>query len=253
MSVSTVAALVLQASSPQNLTCTLVTPDATAVQFSAPDWNPAARALSVVRSGASTAWPQQSLEGKAEGSSGHSFSFGGSEGLLLELGQTASGSGTRTALLSRRARGSTAHPVAFGYCSSAPAGGTPVAQPPAAAAGTGADAAAFDPARWPEDCALVTDGGDILRFDYTIEGGRVALDSTRLWGGRRVLVPIAFTDKGARFGSRDGPSGSERFTLDRRSGRAVKLIHFSRLADSTGRSAYGICGYNQVVRRPNVK
>jgi hypothetical protein len=41
--------------------------------------------------------------------------------------------------------------------------------------------------------------------------------------------------------------------MDRRSARAAKLIHFSRLGDSSAQSAYGICGYNQIVRRPNVQ
>jgi len=253
MILSTVAALALQASPPRNLFCSLVTPDATAVEFTVAGWDASGRSLGVARRTAASAWPKQSLHGKAEGSSGHSFSFGGANGLLLDLGQSASGAGARTALLSRRARGATAHPVAFGFCNPVPANATLVLAPTADGADAGADVAAFDPVRWPTDCAMVTDRGEIVRFDYTIKGTRVELVSPALWSGRPVLVPISFTDKGARFGSSRGPAGSDRWFMDRRSARAAKLIHFSRLGDSSAQSAYGICGYNQIVRRPNTQ
>jgi hypothetical protein len=253
MSISTIAALAVQAAAPQNLSCSLVTPDATAVEFTVAGWDASRRSLGVARRTAASAWPKQSLDGKAEGSSGHSFSFGGANGLLLDLGQSASGAGSRTALLSRRARGATAHPVAFGFCNPVPANTTLVMAPIVAGADAGADIAAFDPVRWPTDCAMVTDRGAIVRFDYTIKGERVELVSPTLWSGRPVLVPIAFTDKGARFGSRQGPAGSDRWVMDARSARAAKLIHFARLGDSSAQAAYGICGYNQIVRRPNVQ
>lgn len=253
MSFSTIAALALQASAPEDLSCSLVTPDGSAVQFILTGWSASGRTLSVARSSVASTWPKQSLGGKAEGASGHSFSFGGADGLLLDLGRAASKTGARTALLSRRAGGATTHPAAFGFCNPVPPDVALVLAPITRGAAAGTDIAAFDPARWPAICAMVTDRGHIVRFDYTLKGQRVELVSPVLWGRQPVLTPISFTDRGARFGSRTGPSGSERWVMDRRSGRAAKLIHFSRLGDSSAQSAYGICGYNQIVRRPNTQ
>jgi hypothetical protein len=110
---------------------------------------------------------------------------------------------------------------------------------------------AFDPARWPEHCGILLANGRRVRFDYTISGpnGPVRLESPILWGNKPVTV--RWTQ--SRFGGRTGPAGAERM-LGHENIR-VKIVNFSRLGDPavSAQTGLGICGYNNVVRRPNTR
>jgi hypothetical protein len=104
-----------------------------------------------------------------------------------------------------------------------------------------------------DDCGLLLEDGRRVRFDYTLDWprGRVRIQSPALWGNQPVTTNWTEVPSGnSRFGGATGPAGTERM-LGADNIR-VKIISFSRIGDpaDTVRTGLGICGYNNIVRRP---
>ena len=242
--------------------CTLVTPGGQAVGFYlGGDDRPNHIRLSAT---SGSIWPAATLRASA-GRSGSNLLFAigtGQRGLTLELRGLAPGQTQRLASLFLRDGQTSVLPVAFGYCEDRAVDAT--ATPPAAeAVAVGADLAAFDPARWPDDdCALLLSDGRRIRFTFTLtRDEQLRLASRELWAGRSVTLPMRwlesreFVQLGAfgADGTEDGPEGLQMMFVDRR--RAAKLIRFRRLGDASmpNLSGYGMCGYSGTVRRPNLR
>lgn len=202
-----------------------------------------------------SAWPARTVAARRPSSSdGVQFIIGGHRGFILELGRAGQGSTRRSATLFRSAAERDTYPVAYGSCADAapPREPSPIL---ATADQIGTDLPAFDSARWPSDCAMVTERGDVVRFGYRIQDRWVSLSSPTLWGGNAVRVPVSWPSgdatRGGRFGESTGPSGAEVLMLGR--GRGAKLIYFANLGDpaTPAQTARGICGIRAVERRPN--
>ena len=242
--------------------CTLVTPGGNPVGFYIGGDDAPNRVRLSPTSG--SIWPAATLVASIERSgSSLRFTLGtGPRGLTLELRSLAAGQTQRLASLFLRQGQSTTVPVAFGYCEDRPvdAHATPPSSDPAA---VGADLAAFNPARWPEDdCALLLSDGRRIRFTFTLtRDEQLRLASRELWAGRSVTLPIRwlesreFVQLGAfgGDGAEGGPEGLQMLFVDRP--RAAKLIRFRRLGDPgmANLSGYGFCGYPGTVRRPNLR
>ena len=233
--------------------CSLVTPRGDAVGFQILPGNSVQRTVSLAPTHDSV-WPTSTLTGgRSSGdpaSSGESrVVFGGADGLLLEM-SAADNSPRRMATLFRRDR-RLGYPIAVGFCEQA--GPFSVLAPtdrndPAAVA---AEIPAFDPRHWPEDrCGMLLTNGRRLPFRFMQRGpDEVAMVSSVLWAGRPVTARI----RSARsFNGRNGLSGTQEFIVREREGIAVKLIRFRGLGDPSAGShtAYAICGYTGIVRRP---
>ena len=242
--------------------CTLVTPGGHAIGFYiGGDDQPNHIRLSAT---SGSIWPAATLRASA-GRSGSSLRFAigtGRRGLTLELRNLAAGQTQRLASLFLRDGETTSVPVAFGYCEDRPVDAT-ATLPSSDPAAVGADQAAFDPARWPEDdCALLLSDGRRIRFTFTLtKDEQLRLASRELWAGRSITMPIRwlesreFVQLGA-FGGEGadaGPEGLQMMFVDER--RAAKLIRFRRLGDAAmpSVSGYGMCGYSGRVRRPNLR
>ena len=75
-----------------------------------------------------------------------------------------------------------------------------------------------------------------------------------LWSGGRVAVRNRWSGSGAMVGSFSGSGGPEGVQMMIINGsRAAKLIRFRQLGNPSrpNLTGYGICGYRQVVGRPN--
>lgn len=232
--------------------CTLVTPGGDNVGFFI--WSDGAENEVNLTSTTGSVWPSGTVVARRPDSSdGVQFLIGGSAGFILELARPSASGGPRLATLMRNASSRNTYPVAVGVCQDAP----PPREPsPPRGDSVGIDNPAFDPARWPDDCAMITSRREIVRFDYTIAGprGPVRLESPSLWNAQPLNVRfVNVPDGNSRFGGETGPAGSERL-LGTGNVRA-KIIAFSRLGDpaTPAQTGIGICGYNHVVRRPNVQ
>jgi hypothetical protein len=242
MILSFLSAAVLQAAPAPPLDCSLVTPGAHQIEL-----NVASDGVALPASG--SIWPLTPSRGIRSGGKSRRIVFGGRGGVALDTGAMEAGQTSSIAMLSRWDGRRLTYPVAVGSCrlAAAPAAAGPT--PPAAQAAT--NIPAFDPAGWPQDCGMLLSDGRRVRFDYTIAGpnGPVRLQSPVLWGNK----PVETRRTGNRFGGRTGPAGAERM-LGHDAVR-VKIIHFSRIGDPavSAQAAIGICGYNNVVRRPNTQ
>ncbi|HEY5722467.1 MAG TPA: hypothetical protein VIT45_09100 [Allosphingosinicella sp.] len=232
------------------LDCRLVTPNGDAIAFVAR----LNTMTAVLDPDPRSAWPARRIIGGGGLSQGKTieagYHFAGNpNGMDLRVkGERATlyvGKGLRSGL-----------PRAQGFC-------LKMSEPPAAAAdGTvstdaGANVPAFDSARWPEDCSLVTRSGRRARINYTIldRGARAEFRSSvpGLFGSSPVSVrrSQASTGSPSRFVG-NGVSGNERLILDNKAGQGVQLIEFDRTIDGGTEPAAAICGIRTVIRRPNV-
>ncbi len=201
-------------------------------------------------------WPTATLRAAQVASTGANlrFAIGGDRGLTLELGNLAVGRTQRPATLFRREGQRTTLPLAFGYCEDRPVNAN--APPPSAdPAAVGADNAAFDPARWPqEDCALLLSDGRRLRFTFTVTGEtQLRIASHDLWSGQAVSTEIRLQSRDTiqlgTFGRSGGPEGVQMMFVQQP--LAVKLVRFRALGEPSmpTLTGYGICGMSGVERR----
>jgi hypothetical protein len=233
-------------------TCSLVTPRGDSIGFFL--WSAEDPTEFRLTATPGSAWPARTLVGtQRTGAAPRGIAIGGSDGFLLELGPDSAGHQQRSATLSRRSRQG-ALPVAYGFCEERPAAAQ-AGEPAADRNEVGADNAAFDPARWPQDCGLMLTDGRRIRFDFTLaDRNRVTLTSPQLWSGRPVTASVSWVSgRGAQVGTfsrRGGPEGVQ--TMAVRGGQAVKLIRLQQIGEPSapGLSGYGICGYTNIVRRP---
>lgn len=233
--------------------CSLVTPGGDNVGFFI--WSDGGENEVFLTSTDGSVWPSQTVVARRpDDSNGTQFLIGGSNGFILDLAARQQGGRLRLATLIRNESSRSSYPVAIGGCQDAPPPREP--RPPSGEGGVGSDNPAFAPANWPDDCALLTNHRQIVRFDYTLvpQGQRVRLESPNLWGGQPVTVRWTEGNGGShRFGAETGPAGSER--LAGTGSTRAKLIYFSRIGDSAtpATTGIGICGYTNIVRRPNTQ
>lgn len=230
-----------------SLSCSFVTPSAQAIDFAVVEDSSVAI---LPRTG--SIWPSAPLRARRASGRTHRIVVGDRDGLVLDVGRSE-GQGRAMSVLSRWNGRQPTYPVAVGTCQAIPRTAPASDRSPAAFSASD-NIAAFDPQRWPDDCGLLLDDGRRVRFDYTIAGpgGPVRLESRVLWGSRPVTTRWSGGPGGtSRFGGGSGPSGSERML--HHDGLLVKIIQFSRIGDPavSAQSGLGICGYNNVVRRPN--
>jgi hypothetical protein len=254
MMIATILAAASQAAAPPPTlpTCSLVTPRGDAIGFFL--WAAEDPQEFRITATPGSAWPARTVVGTRRPGAAPGIAIGGREGFMLELGAGSGDRQQRSATLSRRGGQSAPLPVAYGFCEERPAAAAGE-EPGADRNEVGADNAAFDPARWPQDCGLILSDGRRIRFDFTLsESGRVRIESPQLWSGRPVTTGISWTNaRGAQvgtFGRRGGPEGVQ--TMFTRGAQAVKLIRLLQIAEPSapGLTGYGICGYGNIVRRP---
>lgn len=251
MTISFLFAVVVQAQPVVPRTCALLAPAGEAIVFNvAPGARGSAAAL-VPAEG--SAWPSTIASARLRGGTAGGFGLivGGEGGVVLDIAEPAGGQRRATAIVSRWNGSRGVLPLAFGFCvadAAAPSAGQ-------ASGAVATDVPAFDPERWPNDCALLLGDGQRHRLSYhrRERGDGVTIQGPALWNGRAVTARLREGGGGqARFeASGDGPAGSELLQTDGR--RASKIIHFQRTGDpsSPDMPAYAICGYRQVVRLPN--
>lgn len=230
-----------------SLSCSFVTPSAQAIDFAVVEDSSVA-----ILPRAASIWPSAPLQARRASGRTHRIIVGDRDGLVLDVGEIE-GRSRAIALLSRWNGRQPTYPVAVGTCQTSSGTASAPDLPPVPFSASD-NIAAFDPRQWPSDCGLLLDDGRRVRFDYTITGpgGPVRIESQVLWGSRPVTTRWSGGPGGAsRFGGGIGPSGSERMLSH--DGLLVKIIQFSRIGDPavSARSGLGICGYNNVVRRPN--
>jgi hypothetical protein len=258
-----VAAMLLAALAQQGVaapptvpTCALVTPRGDVIGFSM--WggdNPAEINFTATPG---SAWPSRTLIGSSRPPLGNglSFTIAGPDGFLLLLGAPETGIAQRAATLFLREGRRAMPPLAYGFCEERPTPAS-VAAPSASPEPAESDNPAFDPALWPsEDCGLILSDGRRVRLRFTIsERDQVRLQSTALWSGQPVTLPIRWSSSGERqtgtFAREGGPEGDQ-IMLVGPSRAAAKLIRLRRLGDASlpNLRGYGICGYRAVERRP---
>lgn len=196
-------------------------------------------------------WPARTLAATTA-ANGNRFALEGDEGFTLKLEPAEQSPDRYIATLSRRGAQGSEVPIAFGFCdrsqeaSAGQAGDAAPAQADIAAA-----ARAFDPARWPEDrCGMILSDGRRMPFRFQLSGpNQVAMVSSSLWNRQ----PVTARMRGATsFSGRNGLSGAREFIILEREAMGADLIRFRNLGDpsAAGLTAYAICGYSQVVRRP---
>jgi hypothetical protein len=246
-------AAVSQTAAPPLPACSLVTPRGDSIGFFF--WaaeNPDEFRITATPG---SAWPARTLVGTPQpGAARRVIAIGGSDGFLLELGLEPDARQQRSATLSRRSGQGAPLPVAYGFCEESPAAARGE-EPAADRNAVGADNAAFDPARWPEDCGLMLSDGRRIRLDFTlVDRDRARLESPQLWSGRPVSMSVRWMNgngiQTGTFGRRGGPEGTQ--TMFVQGGQAVKLIRLRQIGEPSapGLSGYGICGYSNIVRRP---
>lgn len=204
-----------------------------------------------------SAWPVRTIVGtRRDMRSELRFAIGGRDGFVLELASNSERRPKRSATLFLRAGQRSTLPVAYGFCEERPPAASGGDEPGADPAAVGTDNLAFDPAHWPEgDCGLILSDGRRIRFDFTlIDRDQVRLESSELWPGRPVTTGIRWMNSSGvqvgSFGRRGGPEGVQMMFVDR--SRAVKLIRLQQVGgpSAANLTGYGICGYNNIVRRP---
>jgi len=252
-----IAALLLAAAAPaapapapadRVLGCRLTTPAGDEIAFTARLGMPSG----VLEPVPGVAWPMQRVIGTGAWREGKGFEaryyFAGKPSnvdLRIE--------GERTTLfVGKKLR--TGQPRAVGFCLPL-ANPSPVAANATVSPSAGADVPAFDSARWPEICSLVTRSGRRARIDYTIldRGARSEIKAAEAWllASGRVAVPRVQGSRGAHFGGRAGPAGRERLVVDENVGEAVQLLDFERIGTAAfAEPAAAICGHTGIVRRP---
>lgn len=235
--------------------CSLVAPNGDAIGFWAPMWNSSGNLLGLIR-GRDAVWPRRTLVGRQLRSDPQSFAFGGDDGLVVRLGEDRGGA--RRISIHRREGDRAGLPLAYGFCleEAGPMvhSGYDSAIDPSE---IGDAIPAFDPEAWPaEGCALLLGDGRRLLLSYRLVGQRVELANEVLWpdGPVRTELRRGRPERGvgvAAFSRRGGPSGTEQFFVAADQGRAVKLLSFDDVggASAQGQNGFGICGYNDIVRR----
>jgi hypothetical protein len=238
--------------------CALVAPNGDRIAFQVSSLSSNGDATGLI-SQTDSVWPSRTLVGNRMSPGRNSFGFGGERGLVIQMGG-AEGQ-IRTVAIHRRQGNRIGLPLAFGYCR--PQSRVPAYRaldPTIAENEIGADIAAFDLSRWPEDdCGLILSDGRRMRFRFRLDpGGSVQLSSPDLWSGRPVAVPMRWGRplnglQVGTFGRRGGPSGTQIMHMDERRGNGVKLIALSNLGDGSAvnLTGYAICGYRGLVRRPS--
>ena len=245
-------ALALQAAAPAApaLECALATPagDALAVMV-VPLGNATGAAKLVPANG--SAWPAGPIAGgggfKGSGDEVDGlFSFGSAKaGVNLQIN-----AGRATLLVARSKL-----PRAYGYCRRAEPVQSPAAEGTMLALDPRIGAPAFDPARWPEDCSLISRSGRRARIDFTLSGdaaAEVVTGEPDLLASPRTLVSRRAASGGRYRFVGGGLSGRERLIVDPKTAQAVRLIEFETLGgpgSDTG-PAVAICGYGAVEARP---
>jgi len=232
-------------------TCSLVTPRGDAIGFVL--WgadNPGEIRLS---SAPGSAWPTRTVVGTRQGmSSALRFAIG-ANGFVLELGSAAQGRQQQAVTLFLRDGQNATLPVAYGFCEERrPPAELDEPGPDRNAVGT--DNPAFDPAHWPDDCGLILSDGRRLRFGFRLIGrDQARFESSELWSGRPVTTTIRWMNANLQAGSfsrRGGPEGVQMMFVQR--SQAVKLVRLQQVGEPSAPNlnGYGICGYNNIVRRP---
>ncbi len=225
----------------------MVLPSAEAIDFVI---EPAAGQTVSVRPLANSVWPGGALSGVRERDR---VVLGGGDGVAIEVERPEAGREDSNAYLYRLDRRRMAFPLAVGVCRATAV--VPASAPaPAPAATSGGDISGFDPANWPRHCGLILSDGRRIRFRYQTGGprGPAQMVGEGLWSGQPVTTRFAGVPSGtSHFGDRTGPAGTERM-LGGGDIRA-KVIKFTRIGDPsvTAQTGIGICGYNNIVRRPN--
>lgn len=181
----------------------------------------------------------------------HRYVAGGRGGVVLDV-QPPSNGRRATAMLSRWSGSRGDMPLAFGFC----VPGEAARAPTGAARPVATDIPAFNPNRWPSDCALLLGDGRRLRVDYRVETPTLAvtIESPNLWGGRAVSGRVRRGNAGEGvFATTDnGPRGTELTVLNNEGRTATRLLQFVSIGDAASPSlpGYAICGYNRLARGP---
>jgi len=222
------------------LSCSLVTPNAENVSFSVAS-SAGGSGTVVLAPAEGSVWPAAPAAGSRDG---NEIAIGGRGGLILNVGPPL-------ALLSRSDSRGAIVPVAVGACREA------VDVTVSAVSGSVSnDLPAFDPAQWPRHCGLLLSDGRRVRFRYQTGGprGPAQMLGEGLWGNQPVTTRFAGVTSGtSHFGDRTGPAGTDRM-LGSGDARA-KIIAFTRIGDPSisAQTGVGICGYNNITRRPNIR
>ena len=231
--------------------CRLVTPNGDPIAFAAHLGSP----TGVLDPDPRSAWPKSRVIGPGELSE--------SKGLEAEYTFAAGPNGAHLKVKDERAIlyvGKTlrsGYPRAYGFCLRSN-DAAPLPPNTMVSASAGANVPAFDSARWPDDCALMTRSGRRARMAYNIleMGARSAFTIAAegfLPEQRTVATRKAGTGR-SRFSGPNGLSGTETLFIDEKTSTGVQLIDFDRLgiAPAPVEPAAAICGLRSVIRRPNV-
>jgi hypothetical protein len=232
------------------LNCRLVTPSGDPIAFAARLGSPTA----VLEPDPRSAWPRGRVIGPGAWSEGKAveaeYSFAGKPaGVHLKVrGERA------TLSVGKSLRG--AQPRAHGFClrMSEP---SPAPSDAPVLADAGANVPAFDTARWPDDCSLMTRSGRRARIGYRLlDVGARSEFTTAAQGFFAESPTVATRRQGggrSRFNGPNGLAGDETLILDEKTATGVQLLDFDKvgIAPATVESAAAICGIKRVVRRPN--
>lgn len=227
------------------LGCRLATPAGDEIAFSARLGAP----TGVLEPIPGTAWPTRRVIGPGawrdkNGLEAHYHFAGSPSGVDLKVDAERA-----TLLVGKRLRSGL--PRAHGFCLPL-ADASAVRSDGLVSPNAGAQVPAFDIARWPDTCGLVTRSGSRALIDYEIlnRGSRSAIrtSDTSLLSSGAVAVPRVQGHVRSRFGGREGPAGTERFFVDAKAGQAVQLLDFDRIGASAEPAA-AICGYSSIVAR----
>lgn len=234
------------------LDCRLVTPAGDPIAFAARLGPPTA----VLEPDPRSVWPRARLIGPGAWSEGKAFeaeySFAGKpNGVHLKVkGERA------TISVGKTLRGG--QPRAHGFClrktdpPAAPTG--PVAQTDA-----GANVPAFDIARWPDDCALMTRSGRRARIGYAIldrgERSEISIASAGFLANSRTVSTRRMGSGRYHLSGPNGFAGAETLILDSNSSTGVQLLEIDAvgIAPAPVEPAAAICGMKRIVRRPNTQ
>lgn len=233
--------------------CALVTPRGDVLHFAAMPWSEDGSRLGLAPAQGS-AWPADAIVGTRNRAG--RFGFGREGGVVFELGARVAGRLARSATLYRNQGDGL--PLAFGFCQPGPAPDVADAVDTSAQpAAVGADIPAFDPQNWPiEDCGLLLSDGRRVRFGYHHVGpDRVNLTSADLWPGETVTASSGEDGKTAAqvFRRPGGPDGVVSLVVvPPRGASLIRILHLG-VATAPDLTAYGICGYREVVRRPTLE
>lgn len=239
--------------------CTLVTPAGHDISFTAAENLPSAMALTPI---GGSVWPKAAvsapsatgLRDKKFGARAYSLGTAPSD-QIIHFGAPAAGSDWQTSTIYSREGRRVRLPLAYGLCQKS--AGTPQ---PSTASKTSAKGAPFDPANWPDDCALISRTGLRARFDFfTMDAVRGDLrNRSGIWSAAITPFTRRLMSDGepytSSFSVRGGAKGTDSIFMQDKPSLAVRLVRFQALGGvgvSQNEPAFGICGINSLVRRPS--